>query len=73
MDPSVKLVLDCENLILILRRSKRMIGKLNYLTMTCPEIVFVMSVISQFLEPSCQTHWVIVVRILKYIKKTTKK
>lgn len=45
-----------------------MVGKLNYLTVTRPDISFAVSVVSQFLNSPCQEHWDAVIRILKYIK-----
>src|ERR1044072_2302498 len=43
-------------------------GKLNYLTVTRPDIYFAVSVVSQFLNSPCEGHWDAVIRILKYIK-----
>jgi len=45
------------------------VGKLNYLTLTKPNISFPVSVVSQFLNSPCDSHWNAVVRILKYIKR----
>ena len=45
-------------------------GKLNYLTVTHPDISFAVSVVSQFLNSPCEDHWNAVIRILKYIKKS---
>ena len=45
------------------------VGKLNYLTITRPDISFAVSVLSQFLQTPCESHWDAVIRILKYIKK----
>ena len=50
---------------------RRLVGKLNYLTVTRPDISFVaVSVVSQFLNSPCEDHWNAVIRILKYIKKS---
>ncbi|RVX19942.1 Retrovirus-related Pol polyprotein from transposon TNT 1-94 [Vitis vinifera] len=43
-------------------------GKLNYLTITRPNISFPVSVVSQFLQSPCDSHWDAVIRILRYIK-----
>ena len=48
---------------------RRLIGKLNYLTITRPNISFVVSVVSQFLQTPCQSHWDAVIHILRYIKE----
>ncbi|RVW36509.1 Retrovirus-related Pol polyprotein from transposon RE1 [Vitis vinifera] len=52
------------------RRYRRLVGKLNYLTITRPNISFPMSVVSQFLQSPCDSHWDAVIRILRYIKST---
>ena len=44
-------------------------GKLNYLTLTRPDISFPVSIVSQFLNSPCDSHWNAVVQILKYIKR----
>ncbi|RVW90825.1 Retrovirus-related Pol polyprotein from transposon TNT 1-94 [Vitis vinifera] len=45
-------------------------SKLNYLTITRPDISFPVSVVSQFLQSPCDSHWDAVIRILQYIKST---
>ena len=44
-------------------------GKLNYLSITRLDISFPVSVVSQFLQSPCDSHWD-VIRILRYIKGT---
>nr|CAN77110.1 hypothetical protein VITISV_013963 [Vitis vinifera] len=51
-------------------RYRRLVGKLNYLTITHPYISFLVSVVSQFLQSPCDSHWDAVIRILRYIKST---
>ncbi|RVW31085.1 Retrovirus-related Pol polyprotein from transposon RE1 [Vitis vinifera] len=51
-------------------RYRRLVGKLNYLTITRPDISFPVSVVSQFLQSPCDNHWDVVIRILRYIKGT---
>jgi len=51
----------------------RLVGKLNNLTLTGPDISFPFSIVSQFLNSPCVSHWNAVVRILKYIKKAPEK
>ena len=41
-------------------------GRLNYLTVTRPDITFAVSVVSQFLNAPCDSHWDAVMRILRY-------
>ena len=45
-------------------------GKLNYLTITRPDISFPVSGVSQFLQSPCDSHRDVVIRILRYIKGT---
>ncbi|KAI5430700.1 hypothetical protein KIW84_035060 [Lathyrus oleraceus] len=49
-------------------RYKRLVGKLNYLTVTRPDISFAVNMVSQFLNSPCQEHMDAVIRILRYIK-----
>lgn len=37
--------------------------------MTRPDISYAVSVVSQFLNSPCDIHWIVVVRILRYIKR----
>ena len=49
-------------------RYRRLVGRLNYLTITRPDISFPVSVVSQFLQSPCDSHWDAVIHILRYIK-----
>ena len=70
MDPNAKLVLGQGELLRDLGRYRRLVGKLNYLTITRPNISFPVSVVSKFLQSPGDSHWDVVVRILRYIKGT---
>ena len=70
MDPNVKLVPSQGELLRDPGRYRQLVGKLNYLTITRPDISFPVSVVSQFLQSPCDSHWDAVVRILRYIKGT---
>ena len=52
------------------RRYQRLVERLNYLTITRLDISFLVSVVSQFLQSPCDSHWDVVIRILYYIKGT---
>ena len=52
------------------RKYRRLVGKLNYLTITRLDISFPMSVVSQFLQSPSDSHWDAAVRILRYVKGT---
>lgn len=47
---------------------RRLVGKLNYLTVTRPDIAFSVSVVSQFMSSPRTTHWDAILRIMKYLK-----
>ncbi|GAB2287706.1 hypothetical protein Dimus_037952 [Dionaea muscipula] len=49
-------------------RYKRVVGKLNYLAITRPDIAFLVSVVSQCLSDPRIPHWEVVLHILRYIK-----
>ena len=68
MDPNVKLVPGQGESLGDLRRYRRLVGKLNYLTITRLDISFPVSVVSQFLQSPCDDHWDAVICILHYIK-----
>ena len=56
MDPNVKLVPGQEELLRDPRRYQRLVGKLNYLTITRLDISFPVSIVSQFLQSPCDNH-----------------
>ena len=70
MDPNVKLVPRQWESLGDPKRYRRFVGKLNYLTITLPDISFSLSVVSQFLQSPCDSQWDVVIRILRYIKST---
>ncbi|RVX21356.1 Retrovirus-related Pol polyprotein from transposon RE2 [Vitis vinifera] len=70
MDPNVKFIPRRGELLGDPGRYRRLVGKLNYLTITRPDISFPVSVVSQFLQSPCDSHWDAVIRILRYIKNT---
>ena len=49
-------------------RYRRLVGKLNYLTVTRPNIAYFVSVVSQFMSSPKVDHWVAVEQILCYLK-----
>ena len=57
MNPNVKLVLGQGELLRDPGRYRRLVSKLNYLTITWPDISFPVSVVSQFLQSLCDSHW----------------
>ena len=56
MDPNVKLVPSQGELLQDPGRYRQLVGKLNYLTITRPDISFLVSIVSQFLQSPCDGH-----------------
>jgi hypothetical protein len=69
MDPNKKLLKDESELFEDPGRYRRLVGKLNYLTITRPDISYAVSVVSHFLEAPRVSHWEVVTRILRYLKR----
>ena len=53
------------------KRYRRLVGKLNYLTVTCPDIAYSISVVSQYMASPLVNHWEVVEQILCYLKGAT--
>ena len=70
IDPNVKFVPRQGEPLQDPRRYRQLVGRLNYLNITRPNISFPVSVVSQFLQSSCDSHWDVVIRILYYLKGT---
>ncbi|GAV72783.1 hypothetical protein CFOL_v3_16271 [Cephalotus follicularis] len=68
MDPLVKLDNEKGELLHDPKKYRRLVGKLNYLTITRPDISFAVSVVSQFMSAPCTTHWQAVLHIVRYLK-----
>ena len=70
MNSNVKLVPGQGEPLLDPGRYRRLVGRLNYLTITRSDISFPVSIVSQFLQSPCDSHWDAMIRILRYIKGT---
>jgi hypothetical protein len=49
-------------------KCRRLVGKLNYLTIIRPDISYAVSIASQFLEAPRVSHWEAVTCIVRYLK-----
>ena len=68
MDPNVKLYEDQGVLLSNPERYHRLVGKLNYLTITHPDISLAISVLGQYMKDPRLPHWEAVIRIVRYLK-----
>ena len=50
-------------------RYKRLVGKLNYLIVTCPDIAHSVGVVSQYMSAPTVDHWAAVEQVLCYLKR----
>ena len=64
MDPNVKLVPRQGESLGDPGRYRRLVGKLNYLTITRPDFSFPVSVVSLFLQSPCDSRWDVVIHII---------
>ena len=69
MDPNAKLLPSQGEPLSDPEKYRRLVEKLNYLTVIRPDISLAVSVVSQFFNSPCVNHLNAVTRILKYIKK----
>jgi len=68
MDLNAKLLPSQGEPLLDPEKYRRLVRKLNYPIVICPDISFVVSVVSQFLNSPCVDQWNTVIHIMKYIK-----
>ena len=72
MAPNVQLTKEGE-LFEDLERYIRLVGKLNYLTITRPDIAYSLSVLSQYMSSPTISHWAAVEHILCYLKEAPRR
>eukprot|EP00253_Pinus_taeda_P024851 PITA_24851 len=49
---------------------KQLVGSLNYLTTTRPDISFAVGILSRFMQKPCEGHWSAAKKVLRYLKGT---
>jgi hypothetical protein len=49
---------------------RQLVGSLNYLTTTIPDIAYSVSILSQFMTKPLESHWVDAKKVLRYLKGT---
>ena len=72
MAPNVQLTKEGE-LFEYLERYRRLVGKLNYLTVTCLDIGYSVSVLSQYMSSPIVSYWAVVEHILCYLKEAPRR
>ena len=70
MEPSAKFNNSIGELVLDVSQYRRLIGKLLYLTLTRPDLCYLVHKLSQFLSSPKVPHLQVAYRIIKYLKKT---
>jgi hypothetical protein len=49
---------------------RQLVGSLNYLTTTRPDISYAVSILSQFMDKTNESHWKAAKKVLRYLKGT---
>jgi len=68
MVPNVHLTKDDGDPLDDPERYRKLVGKLNYLTVTRPDIAYAVSIVSQFMSAPTIKHWAALEQILCYLK-----
>jgi hypothetical protein len=72
MLPSNKLFLDAGDKLSVddATRYRNIVGALQYLSLTCPDISFAVNKVCQFMSSPTTVHWAAVKQILHYLRNT---
>jgi hypothetical protein len=63
----VKLIATCTSLGVDATLYRQLVGSLLYLTHTCPDLSFVVGLVSQYMQTPHGIHWKAAKRILRYV------
>ncbi|GKV38309.1 hypothetical protein SLEP1_g46233 [Rubroshorea leprosula] len=70
LEPNVKLTPMDGSPLFDSTHYRQLVGNLVYLTTTRPDITYAIHIVSQFIATPCSTHYVTVLRIIRYVKGT---
>jgi hypothetical protein len=70
LEPNVRFTLQDGTLLNDATLYRQLVGSLIYLTVTRPDISYVVHMVSQFMTSPRTTHYAVVLRIIRYIKCT---
>jgi hypothetical protein len=70
IETSIKLSKEGDGRVIEPTLYKILVGRLKYLTITRPYIVYRVGLVSRYMETQMETHWLTAKRILRYIKGT---
>ena len=73
MDPNHKLTDIKDGTLVDIAQYHKLVGKLIYLAHTRPDIAFLVSVVSQFMDSPYEEHLDVVFQISRYLKSTPRK
>jgi uncharacterized protein len=70
VETSIKLLKEGDGRVIEPTLYKSLVGSLRYLTITRPDIVYRVGLVSRYMETPMENHWLATKRILRYIKGT---